>query len=959
MTATRGKSVRMMWRNHEFALFVEHASGMEETHALRHFLFVDHQPSYYGLLIRCAKVADQYAVLVPAWHALTWLADERRLVEDKVVWNGEFSPRTLHDLAKTLLGGLRAGRFLPDFEQWQKGQFGFAADPVWAHAESLSDFAKQWFAAAIHDLNEDVDVEPHWQQLLAGQSLLSLTKKKRSVRSDAMFLDAAEWLSAIRWREEQLAVRFGLQLLEPIADGSPEWMLQVIVQQVGAADWFVAERFFAHHGATWSEAQRNEWSERLLRWETALAQWIPAFATFVRASETESDGYRLTEMQAWMFLSEWASALPEAVYVLMPEWWSNRRRRPPRLKATHRPATEAPEQSLFGLEQLLQFDWKIALADGVELTEQQFLQFVREKRKWLKIAGRWYVFSESWVREIREQLEQHRRQGGLSLAELLKKMMIRASLDDSPTEAEGHEDTDESREIEAVEQQFELSANIRQHFHFLLRKEQLPLLAQARAFQGSLYGYQQFGVSWLVFLRQMGMGACLADDMGLGKTIQLIAYLLYVKQEQSELAPALFVCPHSVLGNWQRELQTFAPTLRVYTHHGNERLRRESFAAHAVQADVVLTTYSLLDPDFAEFNTMEWSLICLDEAQNIKNPATLQSQAVRKLRAQHRVAMTGTPIENQLSELWSIFDFLNPDYLGSLQQYKKIYVRKAERQKERGARQRLKAMIQPFLLRRVKKDPHVQLSLPEKHEVRVYVQMTTEQAALYEEVRSRLLDELHAVGKKLEMGAVLRTILRYKQICDHPELLQKGPAADAADTAQRSNKLLRLLEMVEEIHARGERCIIFTQYVEMGKMIVRELKKRLHSRDIHFLDGSVKKRGRDEMIAAFQAADSQHPVLVLMIRAGGVGINLTAANHVIHYDRWWNPAVENQATDRVYRIGQTRDVTVYKLITTGTIEEKIDQLLREKAELAETMLQADDEDLLHKLTLKDWERLLF
>jgi SNF2 family DNA or RNA helicase len=946
----------MTWRNHAFALFANHVSSMDDAHALRHFLFVDHAPSYYGLFIRCAKVADQYVVLVPAWHALTWLADERRTAAQKVTWHGDLLPETLHDLARTLLSGLRAGRFVPDFERWRQGEFGFAADPMWAHEQSLSDFARQWFAAALDDLNEDVDVAAHWQRLTDAQPLLTATKKKRAARNGMLFLDAAEWLAAIRWRAEQLAVRFGLQLLEPAEEGSTHWTLEVIVQALGTVDWFTTERFLRDHQASWNEAQHSEWRERWLRWEAALMQWIPAVSMFAKAED--GNRYVLSEQQAWQFLSEWVASLPETVYVLMPEWWSNRRRRPPRLHATLRRSAEAPEQSLFGLDQLLQFDWRVALADGVELTEQQFLQYVREKRKWLKIAGRWYVFSEGWVREIREQLEQHRRQGGLSLADLLKKMMTRASLDAQSDDEERTDDAQPTADAEPVEQVFELAANLRRHLDVLLRKEQLPLLAQAHTFQGALYGYQQYGVSWLLFLRQLGMGACLADDMGLGKTIQLIAYVLYLKEEQAGLAPALFVCPHSVLGNWQRELQAFAPSLRVYTHHGNERLRREQFVEHVATVDVVLTTYSLIDPDFAAFSPVEWSLICLDEAQNIKNPSTLQAQAVRKLRAQHRVAMTGTPIENRLSELWSIFDFLNPLYLGSLEQYNKTFVRKAERQKDRGARQRLKALIHPFLLRRVKKDPHVQLSLPEKHEVRVYVQMTTEQTALYEEVRSRLIDELQAVGKKLEMGAVLKTILRYKQICDHPELLQKGPAEEAADTAQRSNKLLRLLEMVEEIHARGERCIIFTQYVEMGKMIVRELKKRLHARDIHFLDGSVKKRGRDEMIAAFQQADSLHPVLVLMIRAGGVGINLTAANHVFHYDRWWNPAVENQATDRVYRIGQTRDVTVYKLITTGTIEEKIDQLLREKAELAETMLQADDEDMLRKLSLKDWERLL-
>jgi SNF2 family DNA or RNA helicase len=376
------------------------------------------------------------------------------------------------------------------------------------------------------------------------------------------------------------------------------------------------------------------------------------------------------------------------------------------------------------------------------------------------------------------------------------------------------------------------------------------------------------------------------------------------------------------------------------------------------EMDIVLTTYSLISPDFAEFDSIEWDLLCIDEAQNIKNPNVKQSKAVRRLRSTHRIAMTGTPIENNLNELWSIYDFINPNYLGTLPFFRTQYVSHSDKNAQDEVRSRLRAIIYPFLLRRVKKDPQVMLALPEKHEVKVFVQLTAEQTVLYENEREQLLEQSSSGQKQLQMGAVLKAITRYKQICNHPLLIERPQMLGRESVAEQSNKLLRLLEMIEEIHERGERALVFTQYVEMGKIIVRELKRRFLARDILFFDGSATGKQRQQMISDFQKQDSHIPVMVLTIRSGGVGINLTAANHVFHYDRWWNPAVENQATDRTYRIGQTKDVTVYKLITVGTIEEKIDSLLSEKKELSDFMLLNDDDDIMRKLTVTDWERLL-
>ncbi len=951
------------WDGDGFLVHDEADASRERCYWLKDVLFRFHQASFYGTMMQVKLVKHQFYVYIPALHAATYFAD-RQQHDERFVWHGSSEQAWLHEVAAWLLDVLAGGRYAPDFSAWKNGSWQMALQMNGDEVVQYERFAetgersiiKDWFAALFEQLNEEAHIAPVWQELAEHFSLVPSKSNNKSKQTPLFedIHDEQEWLAAIGWNGERMSAGLGLKLLEPNADSDEEWLLVPVFRRFLRAEW---ESFVAlQDGLTLdcSEEQRQALLERFIG---AHEQWKTCIPPLAEVAASVS-GYRLTDEQAWQFLTDWSRQLTDfGVAVLTPEWWQTRTRPVARLKGSQTANTELPEASRFGLQQLVQFDWRIAIDDGVELSESEFYHLVDQKKRWIRVNGRWYVMDHDWIAKISEWLETNRRQGGMTMAEVLRAMAQEQGAGDDAHE--GAQGVSFAANHEEVGHSLRLSEQYRQYFRALFDRQAIEAMPQPQMFDGTLYEYQRFGFSWLLFLRKLGFGACLADDMGLGKTIQLISYLLEVQAHYEQAGegrkPSLLVCPYSVLGNWQHELSVFAPTLKVVVHHGVDRARGEAFAEAIADADVVLTTYSLISPDFAEFQSVDWDLLCIDEAQNIKNPNVKQSKAVRKLQANHRIAMTGTPIENHLNELWSIYDFINPEYLGSLPYFRREYVSSVDKQAQEAARERLRALVYPFMLRREKKDPQVMLALPEKHEVKVFVQMTAEQTALYEGAREQLVQETGSTAKRLQMGAVLKAITRYKQICNHPSLVDR---ATTSGTDATSNKLLRLLEMVEEIYERGEQTLIFTQYVEMGKIIVRELKRRFPARDVLYFDGSVSGKQRQQMIDDFQKQTSRIPVMVLTIRSGGVGINLTAANHVIHYDRWWNPAVENQATDRVYRIGQTKDVTVYKLITVGTIEEKIDRLLSEKSELSDYMLYHDDEQMMRKLTVREWERLL-
>jgi SNF2 family DNA or RNA helicase len=505
--------------------------------------------------------------------------------------------------------------------------------------------------------------------------------------------------------------------------------------------------------------------------------------------------------------------------------------------------------------------------------------------------------------------------------------------------------------------------------------EKMEMLEQPERFQGSLRPYQRAGVSWLSFLERYGMGACLADDMGLGKTIQLIALLQSERQSATEgerVGPTLLVAPMSVLGNWHRELTRFAPELSVHVHHGLERPQGERFLHLAQRSDVVVTTYALVTRDKELLNQVEWRRVVLDEAQHIKNPPTKQTAAIRALRTRFRIALTGTPVENRLSELWSIMEFCCPGYLGTQADFRKRFALPVERHRDKRQAERLRQLVRPFILRRLKTDPKVISDLPPLVETRQQIPLTPEQASLYEQVVNDMLKRVDQAEGIRRRGLVLSALVKLKQICNHPaHFLREGmatsaPADDeategaeqAADAgprivvpkgvvradrlSARSGKSIRLMEMLEELVAAGDRALIFTQYRQMGHLLVQMIRQDLDVEAL-FLHGGTPQAKREQLVQRFQSEDPAAPIFVLSLKAGGVGLNLTAANHVFHYDRWWNPAVENQATDRAFRIGQMRTVNVHKMITVGTLEERIDQMIEQKTELASQIIGSGEQ----------------
>jgi SNF2 family DNA or RNA helicase len=419
-------------------------------------------------------------------------------------------------------------------------------------------------------------------------------------------------------------------------------------------------------------------------------------------------------------------------------------------------------------------------------------------------------------------------------------------------------------------------------------------------------------------------------------TVELLALLLSERKDKGRTPPTLLVCPMSLVGNWQREAARFAPGLRVHVHHGAERLGGAALRKAIRGSDLVLTTYALAARDREELASVEWGRVVLDEAQNVKNAATRQSQAVRAFRAPRRIALTGTPVENRLGELWSILDFLNPGLLGPAATFRRRFATPIERYRDTERADELKRLVRPFILRRLKTDRRIIRDLPAKHEMRVFCNLTREQASLYQATVDEMIAKVEASTGIERRGLVLATLLRLKQVCNHPaQLLQDGSALPG-----RSGKVARLEEILEEVLELGDRALVFTQFAEMGHMLRSHLEERF-GHEVPFLHGGTSRAARDGIVASFQA-EGGPPILLLSLKAGGTGLNLTAANHVIHFDRWWNPAVEDQATDRAFRIGQRRDVQVRKLVCAGTLEERIDEMIEEKKQLAESVLGAGE-----------------
>lgn len=718
-----------------------------------------------------------------------------------------------------------------------------------------------------------------------------------------------------------MPIRVAFRLTEPADDGSTEWLLETVVVSERGAHWAPAVRKL---NAPIEDALPAKWKE----YAAEISEKQSEMVSFLRSTEVDP-GHRFLSMpmsdpEVRLFIQEDLPVFQSFGYaVILPAWLKTVTESKMRVRTS---ASVQSYKSAAGLDEVLSFDWNFSLA-GKEIDQDSFRKMVDENREFIRSGDEWFHIDPLWLKRIKELMEQAD-SGEWTVKDLL--------FQEIPEEIVPIEDDEESDDPLLA---FSMKQSLREYVEMISDKSGLPDAGIPETLQAELRPYQVEGYNWLVFMRDYKFGACLADDMGLGKTVQLISYLLNVHGRPETTSPSLIICPTSVLGNWQKEIERFAPSLSVHTHYGPSRAKGEEFVALLAEQkpDVILTTYGTATQDDETLGEIVFASITLDEAQNIKNMQTKQSRAIRKLHGDHQIALTGTPIENRLSELWAIFDFIHKGYFGSFRTFTEQFIIPIERDDAELEKRKLRAKIRPFLLRRTKNDPDLQLNLPKKLEQNEYVALTTEQAALYESFIEDTKFKLETLTGFERKGLILKMLSRLKQLCNHPALFLKEPGAPADQMLGRSIKLDRIVSMAAEIAANGEQCLIFTQYIGMGQLI-RQCLSELHEIDVPFLSGSMPKGQRDHLVEAFQAGE--FPIFILSLKAGGTGLNLTGANHVLHADRWWNPAVENQATDRAYRIGQTKFVHVHKFVSVGTIEEKIDKMLVEKAALSADLIQS-------------------
>ncbi len=829
-----------------------------------------------------------------------------------------------------------------------------------ADASCRSALDAEQMCEAIEDWDAQTDPHVAW---LSGLLARGTVVPGEAMRQASLVRGVRRWIGGLEDRGQGGAWRLAFRINEPFAIGDlPEfgppdddvvWTLTFHLQSLENERVLLdGEDVWALRGSSASvDGQPIEAPQELLLAELGRASRI--YRPIERALEDSSPSeIELDTAKAYDFLREVRPLLMEQGFgVIAPEWWDSPSARlgarlmlSPHEAALAESSGSGPgsiSESRMGLQALVSYQWRLAVGD-VPLTLAEFEKLAAQRSPLVRVDGRWVEIRPEDIEHAVNFLREHpggeirmgealRMAYGLDMGEFNLPI---AGIDASGWVAEflGQEPGESS-------------------FH---------LIDAPQGFHGELRPYQRKGLSWLVFLDRVGLGPCLADDMGLGKTIQLLALLVHEREEAlpksgtSEnghpedphahaVDPTLIVVPMSVVGNWVRESKRFAPSLRVMVHHGVERATGDEFFKMVGQADLVITTYALAHRDHETIECVRWGRVVLDEAQNIKNPSAKQSQAVRSLDAPRRVALTGTPLENRLSELWSIIDFCNPGFLGTAGEFRRTFGIPIERYRDKRRANQLRSLVRPFILRRLKTDPLVISDLPEKLETKEYCRLTSEQAELYESCVRTMLGEVERTEGIRRRGIVLTALIRLKQVCNHPSLLDKSETdAVSAGLPTRSGKCIRLLEMLEEVVASTEQALVFTQFRQMGHLLAAMI-RHTFDRDVLFLHGGTPQGQREAMIDRFQKADGTCPIFILSLKAGGVGLNLTAASHVFHFDRWWNPAVENQATDRAFRIGQKRTVNVHKFVVTGTLEERIDQMIESKIALAEDVIGSGEE----------------
>ncbi|NMP23463.1 DEAD/DEAH box helicase [Sulfobacillus harzensis] len=636
----------------------------------------------------------------------------------------------------------------------------------------------------------------------------------------------------------------------------------------------------------------SDWALRFPAWRRLTVHGRDALLAL---DDRESDAFWQEELPA---------LIAEGVKVEMPGQWRN-----PRLHIRGQlQHSDEPRASRLGLDQIVEVDWEVLLGDH-PMTLSELEGLVRASRPLIRLGGQFVVLDDDTLQEARRMYERAKRS--------------RVKMADALRWAVGG--VDEGVEVVSSGEVYRMLSQLTGPY---------PPFEPLAGFRGDLRQYQQEGVEWLVRRMKSSVGALLADDMGLGKTVEVIAALTRLKQDGAYLGPVLIAAPLSVVGNWEREFARFNPRLKVGSHLGTTRLEGPALIEWVGEFDAVLTTYDVLLRDVDWLKQVDWLGVVADEAQQIKNPNTKRARAIRRIPARWRVALTGTPVENRLKDLWAEMEFLNPGYLGSEREFRQRFERS-----ERSLGD-LRRLLAPFVLRRMKTDPNVMPDLPDKVEIPEWTHLTPEQIGLYQAVVDTLFREVDgSMTRMARRGAIVAALTHLKQIVDHPALYlhQSGPMRG------RSGKLERLEELLAEILEASERVVIFSQYVAWVQLLAPYLRRHFHTPVLTF-HGSMGKAERDQVIHDF-TDPAGPPILLASLKAGGVGLNLASAQHVIHYDRWWNPATEDQATDRVWRMGQTSLVTVHKFVTRGTVEERIDALIQEKRHLSRQILSESGSDM--------------
>jgi len=789
----------------------------------------------------------------------------------------------------------------------------FAIDLPVEPQDLLRDFLNQLIDAQVRKsvtVPRNASLLQSWIQGLSTKaSTLSETESK--TLSTAL----ANWKAPLQKDQEQF--RTCLQLIPPV-ESYQSWKIEYLLQAIDDPEFTVSAPIiwrnpveqFNHQGRIIDRPQET------LLMGLGLASRLYSLIE-PSLQEARPQACLLDSMQAYEFIMNTVWRLQDSgIGVILPPSLANRGGLANRLGLRIKASTPTKQKKgKLGLQSLLNFEWELSIG-GQSLTKREFDRLVAQNSPLVEINGEWVELRSQDIKSAQSFFAARKDQTTLSLEDAL-----RISTGDTQT----------IEKLPVVS--FEASGALQELVTTLTGTRTPEEIMTPKAFQGQLRPYQLRGVSWLAFLEKWGLGACLADDMGLGKSPQFLAFLMYLKEHKPLEKPTLLICPTSVLGNWEREIKKFAPTLKTLVHHGSKRLQGKVFQTAIANCDLVLTSYPLVQRDVKTITSVDWQGVALDEAQNIKNAEAKQSQAVREIEAEFKIALTGTPVENRLTELWSILDFLNPGYLGQKNFFQRRFAIPIERYGDTTSLQTLRSLTQPFILRRLKTDRSIIQDLPEKQEMPVYCGLSAEQAALYQATVDRSLAEIEAADGIQRKGIILALLTKLKQICNHPALFNK----EENIASNRSVKLQRLEEMLEEAVSEGDRALIFTQFAEWGKLLKPHLEQQL-GRETLFLYGSTPKKQREEMIDRFQNDPQAPRIFILSLKAGGVGLNLTRANHVFHYDRWWNPAVENQATDRVFRIGQQRNVQVHKFVCTGTLEERIHDMIESKKALAEQVV---------------------